>query len=177
MLYVPSLNIDTPCACCHAKVNDMRMLCPISGEGMTHFNSVLSQEYSHRRASVFLVDPLYAFAFMQTFVDILREYFGYISAETLKENFDIVYQVHHLPNSTVKCSDTHLSASRRDLGRRRTPLDNIAERTARHRIAAIVAQQGALSSRSPWTSYSASWSAAVRVAHPVAKGRCALQQQ
>ncbi|TFY59829.1 hypothetical protein EVJ58_g5536 [Rhodofomes roseus] len=49
----------------------MRILCPISGE----------------------VDPLYAFAFMETFVDILREYFGYISAETLKENFDIVYQL------------------------------------------------------------------------------------
>lgn len=91
---MPSLNIDTPCACCHAKVNDMRMLCPISGEGTTRV-PVLSRKYSHRRASVFLVDPLYAFAFMQTFVDILREYFGYISAETLKENFDIVYQVRH----------------------------------------------------------------------------------
>ncbi|KAI0733448.1 clathrin adaptor mu subunit [Fomitopsis betulina] len=71
VLYVPSLNIDIPSACCHAKVNDMRMLCPISGD----------------------VDPLYAFAFMQTFVDILGEYFGYVSAETLKENFDIVYQL------------------------------------------------------------------------------------
>lgn len=34
VLYVPSLNIDIPSACCHAKVNDMRMLCPISGDGM-----------------------------------------------------------------------------------------------------------------------------------------------
>ena len=40
-----------------------------------------------------LVDPLYAFAFLQTFVDILNEYFGHLSAETLKDNFDIVYQV------------------------------------------------------------------------------------
>ncbi|KZT74521.1 clathrin adaptor, mu subunit [Daedalea quercina L-15889] len=71
VLYVSGLNVDTPCASCHAKVGDMRILCPISGE----------------------VDPLYAFAFMQTFVDILREYFGYISAETLKENFDTVYQL------------------------------------------------------------------------------------
>ena len=33
------------------------------------------------------------FAFLQAFVDILREYFGQISAETLKDNFDVVYQV------------------------------------------------------------------------------------
>ncbi|KZT12616.1 clathrin adaptor mu subunit [Laetiporus sulphureus 93-53] len=71
VLYVPSLTLDAPTACCHAKVGDMRFLCPISGD----------------------VDPLYAFAFMQTFADILREYFGHISAETLKENFDVVYQL------------------------------------------------------------------------------------
>ena len=40
-----------------------------------------------------IVDPLYAFSFLQTFVDILQEYFGHLSAETLKDNFDIVYQV------------------------------------------------------------------------------------
>lgn len=39
------------------------------------------------------VNPLYVFAFLQTFIDILREYFGQISAETLKDNFDVVYQV------------------------------------------------------------------------------------
>lgn len=39
------------------------------------------------------VDPLIAFAFLQTFVDILNEYFGNVSAATLKENFDVVYQV------------------------------------------------------------------------------------
>lgn len=33
------------------------------------------------------------FAFLQAFVDILHEYFGQISAETLKDNFDVVYQV------------------------------------------------------------------------------------
>ncbi|KAF9821050.1 hypothetical protein IEO21_01027 [Rhodonia placenta] len=71
VLSVPSLTIDAPSACCHAKVADMRLLCPISGD----------------------VDPLYAFAFMQTFVDILRDYFGQLSAETLKENFDVVYQL------------------------------------------------------------------------------------
>jgi hypothetical protein len=39
------------------------------------------------------VDPLFAFAFLQTFIDILREYFGALSAATLKDNFDVVYQV------------------------------------------------------------------------------------
>ena len=41
------------------------------------------------------MDPLYVFSFLQTFVDILNEYLGQISAETLKDNFDIVYQVSH----------------------------------------------------------------------------------
>lgn len=40
-------------------------------------------------------DPLYVFSFLQTFVDILNEYLGQISAETLRDNFDIVYQVSH----------------------------------------------------------------------------------
>jgi len=40
-----------------------------------------------------LVDPLVGFAFMQTFIDILREYFGTVSAATLRDNFDVVYQV------------------------------------------------------------------------------------
>jgi len=71
VLQVSTLTVDTLSACCHAKVGDMRFACPISGN----------------------VDPLYAFAFMQTFIDILREYFGSISAETLKDNFDVVYQL------------------------------------------------------------------------------------
>ncbi|KAI0723502.1 clathrin adaptor mu subunit [Earliella scabrosa] len=71
VIYVPGLNLETPSACCHVKRGELRYLCPVSGD----------------------VDPLYAFAFLQTFVDILREYFGHLSAETLKDNFDIVYQL------------------------------------------------------------------------------------
>ena len=40
-----------------------------------------------------VVDPLFAFAFLQSFVEILQEYFGTVSAATLKDNFDVVYQV------------------------------------------------------------------------------------
>ncbi|KAI0676750.1 clathrin adaptor mu subunit [Trametes maxima] len=71
VLYVGAITTDTPGACCHVRRGELRYLCPVSGD----------------------VDPLYAFAFLQTFVDILHEYFGHVSAETLKENFDIVYQL------------------------------------------------------------------------------------
>jgi AP-3 complex subunit mu len=39
------------------------------------------------------VDPLYAFAFIRTFLDILIEYFGDVTAPTLRDNFDTVYQL------------------------------------------------------------------------------------
>ncbi|KAJ7179515.1 Mu homology domain-containing protein [Mycena filopes] len=42
---------------------------------------------------VLSLDPLFGFAFLQTFIDILREYFGALSAATLKDNFDVVYQL------------------------------------------------------------------------------------
>lgn len=40
-----------------------------------------------------VVDPLYAFAFLQTFIEILQDYFGHISGPTIKDNFDVVYQL------------------------------------------------------------------------------------
>ncbi|KAG6888653.1 hypothetical protein C0992_007911 [Termitomyces sp. T32_za158] len=39
------------------------------------------------------MDPLFAFAFIQAFIDILNEYLGNVSAATLKDNFDVVYQL------------------------------------------------------------------------------------
>jgi AP-3 complex subunit mu len=39
------------------------------------------------------VDPLLAFAFIRTFTEILQEYFGTITPATLRENFDVVYQL------------------------------------------------------------------------------------
>ncbi|KAF9535037.1 Mu homology domain-containing protein [Crepidotus variabilis] len=72
VIHVPSLNIgDAPSACCHLQSSDVRVLCSISGN----------------------VDPLFGFAFIQTFLDILQEYFGTVSAATLRENFDTVYQL------------------------------------------------------------------------------------
>ncbi|KAF9008839.1 Mu homology domain-containing protein [Cyathus striatus] len=71
VLYVPAYSGGLPSACCHVVCGDIRFLCPISGN----------------------VDPLFAFAFLRTFIDILHEYFGTISAITMKENFDVVYQL------------------------------------------------------------------------------------
>ncbi|KAJ7283365.1 Mu homology domain-containing protein [Mycena rebaudengoi] len=72
VIYVPPYNVaDSPSACCHVECGDMRFLCPVSKD----------------------VDPLFAFAFLQTFIDILREYFGTVTAATLKDNFDVVYQL------------------------------------------------------------------------------------
>ena len=44
------------------------------------------------RSKHHIVDPLFAFAFIQTFVEILQDYFGTLSAATLRDNFDVVYQ-------------------------------------------------------------------------------------
>ncbi|TRM68515.1 Mu homology domain-containing protein [Schizophyllum amplum] len=62
---------DSSSACCHITTADIRVLCPVSGD----------------------VDTLFAFAFMKTFLEILYEYFGSVSAATMKDNFDVVYQL------------------------------------------------------------------------------------
>ncbi|KAI0079752.1 clathrin adaptor mu subunit [Panus rudis PR-1116 ss-1] len=70
VLYLQQPGIGVPSACCHIKRGDLRFLCLISGE----------------------TDPLYVLSFLEMFVDILIDYFGHLSAETLKDGFDIVYQ-------------------------------------------------------------------------------------
>ncbi|EPQ59498.1 clathrin adaptor, mu subunit [Gloeophyllum trabeum ATCC 11539] len=71
VLYVSGINDDKPSACCHVGCGGLRILAPISGD----------------------VDPLFAFAYLRTFIDILREYLGHVSASTLRDNFDVVYQL------------------------------------------------------------------------------------
>ncbi|KAI0069170.1 clathrin adaptor mu subunit [Artomyces pyxidatus] len=71
VLYVPSYEMDTPSACCHVEHNGLKFLCPISGD----------------------IDPLYAFAFLRTFIEILQDYFGDVTGPSLKDNFDVVYQL------------------------------------------------------------------------------------
>ena len=91
-------NEDTPSACCHVACGDLRILCPISGNGMCSGWARLTT-----RANDGVADPLLGFAFLQTFIDIFQEYFGGISLAIVKDNFDVVYQV---------CSRPHFGETR-----------------------------------------------------------------
>ncbi|KAI0260936.1 Mu homology domain-containing protein [Gloeopeniophorella convolvens] len=62
---------DTPTALCHVQHPTLAFLCPISGD----------------------LDPLYAFAFLRTFLDILADYLGTPTAPVLRDHFDIVHQL------------------------------------------------------------------------------------
>ena len=39
------------------------------------------------------VNPLFAFAFLDSFLETLQDYLGEITETTIKDNFDIVYMV------------------------------------------------------------------------------------
>ena len=56
-----------------------------------------------------IVDPLFVFAFLQRFVEILQDYLGDVSASSLKDNFDVVYQVNVLPSRSG--IDSHVLTS------------------------------------------------------------------
>lgn len=70
VIYVSTL--EGPSACCHVECGDgLRLLCPVSGD----------------------VDALYVFSFLQLFCETLQDYLGEISSSTLRDHFDIVYQL------------------------------------------------------------------------------------
>ncbi|PAV21129.1 clathrin adaptor mu subunit [Pyrrhoderma noxium] len=70
VLYVSTL--EGPSACCHVECGDgLRLLCPVSGD----------------------VDALYVFSFLQLFCETLQDYLGEISSSTLRDHFDVVYQL------------------------------------------------------------------------------------
>ena len=85
------------------------------------------------------MDPLFAFAFLQSFVEILQEYFGTVSAATLKDNFDVVYQVTPLLPSFCLCYEMTttilfiFTAPRRNPRFRRAPTNHLTQRLTRHR--------------------------------------------
>ena len=76
------------------------------------------------------VDPLFAFSFLQCFVEILQEYFGTVSAAILKDNFDVVYQVRNPNRQTMWMLYLCLTASRRNPRLRRPPIDHFNQRTS-----------------------------------------------
>ncbi|KAL5530266.1 hypothetical protein ACEPAF_6523 [Sanghuangporus sanghuang] len=71
----PVLYVHTdqgPSVCCHMECGSgLRLLCPVRGD----------------------IDALYVFAFMQLFVDTLQDYLGEVSGSSLRDHFDIVYQL------------------------------------------------------------------------------------
>ncbi|KDQ64962.1 hypothetical protein JAAARDRAFT_117303 [Jaapia argillacea MUCL 33604] len=67
----PVLHVDAHSACCHLQSGGITFLAVVSGD----------------------VDPLFAFAFLRTFIDILQEYFDAVSPAILRDNFDVVYQL------------------------------------------------------------------------------------
>jgi AP-3 complex subunit mu len=83
---------DSPTACCHVQHRSLTFLCPISGDresfGVPHL-----RVYALIPVTQPQVDPLYAFAFIRTFLEILIEYFGEVTAPTLRDNFDVVHQL------------------------------------------------------------------------------------
>ena len=42
---------------------------------------------------IYQVETVFVFAFLQTFIETLQDYVGEISASSLRDHFDVVYQV------------------------------------------------------------------------------------
>ena len=80
---------DAPTACCHLQHLSLTFLCPISEDSECLVSYMRFLWSSHLTQ----VDPLYAFTFIRTFLDILIEYFGEVTAPVLRDNFDIVHQL------------------------------------------------------------------------------------
>jgi len=86
ILYVPGA---TPAVCCHIEEGGLRFLCPASRDG--ELDPAFVSLYSSLMCLI--VDPLFVFSFLHTFVATLREYLQDVSIVSLKDNFDVVYQV------------------------------------------------------------------------------------
>jgi len=89
VLYVDSS--EGPSACCHVAHGNIRIACPVRGDSkFAIFSS--ARRFGLRAVAV---DPVFVFAFLQTFLDILQEYLGDVTAGTIRDNFDTVYQVRY----------------------------------------------------------------------------------
>ena len=66
--------------------------------------TVTSGFYGFARA----VDPVLPFAFLQSLVDVLEEYFGSISEAVIKDSFDLVLQVRRLQYLLASSANMHV---------------------------------------------------------------------
>jgi AP-3 complex subunit mu len=83
---------------CHIQREGLRFLVPVGQEGA-------SLRYVER-GELIIVNPLFAFSFLESFLETLQDYLGDVTETAIKDNFDIVYMVRLiLPNRTkgVKC--------------------------------------------------------------------------
>lgn len=96
---------------CHIQREGLRFLVPVGQEGESRSSQT---EYwgvslaGNRRAyysgdgtDAPVVNPLFAFSFLESFLETLQDYLGDVTETALKDNFDIVYMVssHLLPPS------------------------------------------------------------------------------
>lgn len=61
-----------------------------------------------------IVNPLFAFSFLESLLDILRNYLGDVTETTIKDNFDIVYMASVVWIQLSDCINSLLIANWRD---------------------------------------------------------------
>jgi AP-3 complex subunit mu len=70
---------------CHIQREGLRFLVPVGQEGA-------SLPYVER-GELMVVNPLFAFSFLESFLETLQDYLGDVTETAIKDNFDIVYMV------------------------------------------------------------------------------------
>jgi AP-3 complex subunit mu len=70
---------------CHIQREGLRFLVPVGQEGMSSL--------CIGRGELMIVNPLFAFSFLESFLETLQDYLGDVTETAIKDNFDIVYMV------------------------------------------------------------------------------------
>jgi AP-3 complex subunit mu len=81
-------------ALCHVEREGLRFLVPISKEGELRWlagRSSIGADFKSIDDNA--VNPMFAFAFLDSFLDTLGTYLGEVTETTLRNNFDTVYMV------------------------------------------------------------------------------------
>ena len=64
-----------------------------------------------------IVNPLFAFSFLESFLETLQDYLGDVTETALKDNFDIVYMASPIPQTLQEtCTDRQLVEEMLDEG-------------------------------------------------------------
>jgi len=79
---------------CHIQREGLRFLVPVGQEGA--FLIYVD------RGELMIVNPLFAFSFLESFLETLQDYLGDVTETAIKDNFDIVYMVRLIPPKLQK---------------------------------------------------------------------------